>query len=84
MLNRSVLSRKHQCLNKRILALNVQNKNQGLCSMVSEGQGDPDAVTFFSSAAYCCQTNNSQGRGQMLKRLYVPALVMAACDLECV
>lgn len=86
LLNRRVLSRKHQCLNKRILVLNVKDKNQGLCSIVNESQDDLiwRCRAFFSSTFYCCQINNSQERGQMLKRLYFPLLVMAVCDLECV
>ena len=82
LLNRRVL----RCLNKRILVLNVKDKNQGLCSIVNESQDDLiwRCRAFFSSTSYCCQINNSQERGQMLKRLYFPLLVMPAFDLECV
>lgn len=82
LLNRRVL----RCLNKRILVLNVKDKNQGLCSIVNESQDDLiwRCRAFFSSTSYCCQINNSQERGQMLKRFYFPLLVMPAFDLECV
>ena len=72
LLHRRVLSRKHEYLNKRILVLNVKDKNQGLCSIVNESQDDLiwRCRAFFPSASYCCQINNSQERGQMLKRLF--------------
>lgn len=51
LLHRRVLSRKHQCLNKRILVLNVKDKKQGLCCIVNESgwsNMEVQSILFFS------------------------------------